>query len=131
MKRPLVLVVDDVRDNREMYMEYLSFAGFRTIGAADSENAIELARKQHPAVILMDLALPGIGGWEATRILKSDPATRTILVIAVSGHAEEPFRQRAHEVGCDFFVAKPVLPSELAAHVIRLLDGRTARGQSG
>jgi hypothetical protein len=75
---PFVLVVDDIADHREMYIEYLRFAGFRVAGAADGASAIDAARTLRPSVILMDLSLPGIDGWEATRILKSDPQTRDI-----------------------------------------------------
>jgi two-component system, cell cycle response regulator DivK len=129
MRRPFVLVVDDMRDNREMYMEYLRFAGFRVAGAADGEAAIEAARTLRPSVILMDLSLPGIDGWEATRVLKADRETRHIHIVAVTGHAEPTCRARAMEVGCDLFIAKPSLPEEIAQHIVRLLDG-ALRGES-
>ncbi len=128
-RAPFVLVVDDTPDNREMYMEYLRFAGFRVEGAADGESAIEAARSLRPAVILMDLSLPGIDGWEATRILKADPETRDICIIAVTGHADAACRARALLVGCDFFLAKPTTPAELTEHIVRFLD-RAAKRES-
>ena len=122
MRKLLVLVVDDVRDNREMYMEYLRFSGFRTAGADNGETAVEMARELQPAVIVMDLSLPKMDGWEATRILKSDPKTASIHIIAVTGHAEPSCRKRAIALGCDLFVAKPALPADVAQHIIALLD---------
>ena len=122
LRRPLVLVVDDVQDNRELYVEYLSAVGFRAVGAADGRSAIETAKKLRPGVILMDMSLPGLDGWTATETLKRDPATRDIVIIAVTGHAEPAFRERAERVGCDFFLPKPVVPEELRDHIIRLLD---------
>jgi two-component system, cell cycle response regulator DivK len=131
MKRPFVLVVDDIADNREMYMEYLRFAGFQVAGAHDGDSAIAAARELGPSVILMDLSLPGTDGWKATRILKADPATRNIPIIALSGHAGDASHARAIRAGCDLFVAKPSLPSEIAAHVIRMLDDTRKRESGG
>lgn len=123
VRPPVVLVVDDFPDNREMYGEYLEHVGFRVLEAGDGATAIAIAREKRPAVIVMDLSLPGIDGWEATRILKSDPATREIIIVALTGHAEAVSRARAIEAGCDHFVAKPCLPAEVAEHVRRCLDG--------
>lgn len=122
-----MLVVDDTPDNREMYIEYLRFSGFRVVGAEDGESAVEVARKYQPTVILMDLSLPGIDGLEATRILKADPNTRHIHIIAVTGHAEPASRERAMSAGCDLFLAKPALPNEIAEQIVRLLDGEAAK----
>lgn len=129
LKRPLVLVVDDIVDNREMYLEYLRYAGFRVAGAVDGETAVELARTLRPTLILMDLSLPGIDGWEATRTLKSDPVTRDILVVALTGHAEPACEARAMLAGCDLFLAKPSTPQDVADHVARLTASAT-RGRS-
>jgi two-component system, cell cycle response regulator DivK len=131
MRKLLVLVVDDVRDNREMYIEYLRYVGFRCVGAEDGESAIRMARELQPAMILMDLSLPGVDGWEATRILKTDPETKAIPIVAVSGHAEPDCRTRALALGCDLFIAKPALPSDLTEEVLRLLDDLSARGARG
>jgi two-component system cell cycle response regulator DivK len=122
LRRPAVLVVDDVADNREMYMEYLKFAGFSVLGAVDGATAIEAARSHHPAVIVMDLSMPGIDGCGATRALKGDPSTRDIAIFAVTGHAEASYREQATLAGCDLFIAKPCSPQELVEHICRHLD---------
>jgi CheY-like chemotaxis protein len=85
--QPLVLIVDDFEDNREMYAEYLSYSGYRVEQASDGEQAVELAQRIRPDVVVMDLSLPVMDGWEATRRLKSDPRTRNIPVIALTGHS--------------------------------------------
>jgi CheY-like chemotaxis protein len=123
----MILVVDDIADNRDMYIEYLRHVGFRAVGAVDGETAIRTARRIRPAAILMDMALPGIDGWEATRRLKASPATQHIPIIAVTGHAELPYFERAAEVGCDLFLTKPALPCDITAQVIRLLGERDGR----
>jgi CheY-like chemotaxis protein len=109
-----------------MYIEYLRFAGFRVEGAADGATAIDVARTILPALIVMDLSMPGVDGWEATQILKSDPRTRDIPIIAVSGHAEPACQARATLAGCDLFVTKPSLPRDLTDLVIRTLSKRGA-----
>jgi CheY-like chemotaxis protein len=118
--------VDDNIDNREMYIEYLRFTGLRVEGAADGAAAIEAARSVRPALIVMDLSMPGVDGWEATRILKADPRTAEIPIIAVSSHADSESYARATLAGCDLFVTKPALPSDLAEIVLRLLRKRRA-----
>jgi CheY-like chemotaxis protein len=114
--------VEDFADAREMYREYLEFSGFRVATACDGREAIEKARLIEPDLILMDLSLPGIDGWEATRILKADPATSHLPIVALSAHALAPEGQRAREAGCDGFIAKPCLPPELVAEITRFLD---------
>ena len=102
-----ILVVDDSPDGREMLAEYLAFRGFHVTTAANGEEAIDIARRVHPDVTLMDLSLPGIDGWEATRRLKADPLTKHTIVVAVSGHAFSPERMLARDAGCDGFIVKP------------------------
>lgn len=126
-----MLVVDDKDDNRDMYLEYLEFVGFRVAGARDGETAIAIARSLHPSVILMDLSLPGTDGWDATKILKADPATRDILIVAVTGHADPAHRAEALRTGCDLFLPKPCLPREIARHVVELLDRTLAKAPRG
>jgi two-component system, cell cycle response regulator DivK len=118
---PLVLLVEDFADAREMYRDYLEFSGFRVETANDGREAIEKARTCRPDLVLMDLSLPGIDGWEATRILKSDPATAAVPILALSAHAMAPEGRRAEEAGCDGFIAKPCLPHELVAEIGRFL----------
>lgn len=118
---PLVLLVEDFVDAREMYRDYLEFSGFRVETAGDGREAIEKARACRPDLVLMDLSLPGIDGWEATRILKGDPDTRDMPIVALSAHAMAPEGQRASDAGCDGFIAKPCLPHELVAEITRFL----------
>lgn len=121
---PLVLVVDDVAHGREIFAEYLEFRGFRVATAADGQEAIDQAFELHPDVILMDLSLPKIDGWEATRRLKADDRTRDIPVIALTAHALAAAHDKAMEVGCDAVVTKPCLPKDLEQEVRRQLDAR-------
>ena len=119
--QPLVLVVDDFQDNREMYAEYLSYCGFRVIEAKNGKEAIEQAFAQSPNVIIMDLSLPVMDGWEATRRLKADRRTKSIPVIALTGHALQGHSKGALDAGCDAFVAKPCLPDQLVLEIKRML----------
>ena len=82
---PLILVVDDYQDAREMYAEYLQFSGFRVAEARNGNEAVEQAFALLPDLILMDLSLPGMDGWEATRVLKADQRTKQIPVVALTG----------------------------------------------
>ena len=131
---PLVLVVDDFEDNRAMYAEYLQFQGFRVAEAVNGEEAIEQTLKLMPAVVVMDLSLPVIDGWEATRRLKANPKTKHIVIIALTGHAEAAHAKKARDAGCDDFIAKPCLPDELVVkvreHVARL-EEKSAGGGPG
>ena len=90
-----------------MLAQYLTFRGFFVVEAANGETAIDLVHKRRPAVILMDLQMPGIGGWDATRQIKANPATKDIIVIAVTARALAPEEGIARQAGCDAFIAKP------------------------
>ena len=105
--QPYILIVDDYPDGREMLTEYLEFRSFEVISASSGETALTQARARRPAVILMDLQMPGIGGWEATRQLKAHPDTKDILVIALTAHALAPDENIARQAGCDAFLSKP------------------------
>ena len=118
---PLVLIVDDNVDAREMYAIYLEHAGFRPLEAADGETGIEVARRERPAVILMDATMPRMDGWEAARRLKADAATMDIPLIMLTAHAFDEHRQRAATVGADAFLAKPVLPDVLVVEIRKVL----------
>jgi CheY-like chemotaxis protein len=119
---PLILVVDDYEDAREMYAEYLRFCGFRVAEARNGNEALERAFTLTPDLILMDLSLPGMDGWEATRQLKSDERTRNIPVVALTGHALAGASEGAKMAGCDSFVTKPCLPDDLVIEVRRMLS---------
>lgn len=124
---PLVLVVDDVEHGREIFAEYLEFRGFRVATAADGLEAIAKAFELLPDIILMDLSLPQLDGWEATRRLKADERTSSIPIIALTAHALASAHDRAKEVGCDAVVTKPCIPKDLEAEVRRQLDARAGR----
>jgi two-component system cell cycle response regulator DivK len=131
MRRPRILLVDDFPDNREMYALYLEYAGFEVAEAATGHEAIAQAFAQIPDLIVMDLSLPGLDGWEATRRLKSDPRTKQIPVLALTGHALDGCSQGARDAGCDAFVTKPCLPEELAVEIRTLLEAGTSPSESG
>lgn len=118
---PLVLVVDDYQDAREMYAEYLSFSGFRVAEASNGADAVRQAAELNPDIILMDLSLPGMDGWEATRRIKVDERTKHIPVIALTGHALPGVSKSARVAGCDGVIIKPCLPDEVVAEVRKML----------
>jgi CheY-like chemotaxis protein len=128
-RSPLVLVVDDYLEAREICAEYLGFHGYRVVTAEDGLQALERAFEVLPDVILMDLSLPELDGWAATRRLKADPRTRGIPIVALTGHALSAERERALAAGCDDVITKPVVPRELLAEVERQLA--RARGGGG
>ena len=119
---PLILVVDDYQDAREMYAEYLQFSGFRVAEARNGNEAVEQALALKPDLILMDLSLPGMDGWEATRRLKADDTTKHIPIVALTGHALAGASEGAKKAGCDSFVTKPCLPDDLVVEVRRMLS---------
>jgi two-component system cell cycle response regulator DivK len=121
---PLILVVDDYQDAREMYAEYLQFSGFRVAEARNGNEAVAQARSLKPDLILMDLSLPGMDGWEATRVLKADEATKRIPIVALTGHALAGASEGARKAGCDSFVTKPCLPDDLVVEVRRMLNAK-------
>lgn len=125
---PLVLVVDDFQDNREMFAEFLSLSGFRVAEASTGREAIDRGFELLPDVILMDLSLPELDGWEATRQLKNDPRTRHIPIVALTGHALADHSREAREAGCDAFLTKPCLPEVLVVEIRRMLDRRQSNG---
>ncbi len=120
--RRTILVVDDFTDGREMVAEYLQFLGFETYEAASGAEALQKAVTLRPSVILMDLAMTNMDGWEATRRIKGDPRTKNIIVIAVTAHALAPDEAAARQAGCDGYIAKPYdLPwlGDLIARTLR------------
>ena len=125
--QPLVLVVDDYLDAREMCAEFLRFSGFRVEEAVDGVEAIEKATDLLPACILMDLSLPRLDGWEATRRLKKDARTKHIPIIALTGHALAGHAEVATDAGCDAFLTKPCLPDVMVAEVKKYLGGASPK----
>jgi CheY-like chemotaxis protein len=122
---PLVLVVEDYQDAREMYAAYLQFSGYRVAEATNGIEAIDKTLELMPDIILMDLALPKMDGWEATRRLKEDERTKHIPIVALTGHALAGHSDLAHQAGCDSFVTKPCLPDALVAEIKRMLAVRS------
>jgi two-component system, cell cycle response regulator DivK len=122
VRQHTVLLVEDNEDNRVIYSTYLTHLGFRVIEAEDGEQGIALAQSEQPDVILMDVSIPLVDGWEATRRLKADPVTSHIPVIALTAHALASDRERALEVGCDDYLPKPVDPRTVGAALTRILS---------
>ena len=124
---PYILLVDDSSDGREMLAEYLTFRGFAVVEARNGREAVELAKDRPPALILMDLQMPGVTGWDATRALRVDPRTMDAIIIAVTAHAMKGDAEIAHEAGCDGFIAKPFDITSLGDTVAAILrQGRAA-----
>jgi two-component system cell cycle response regulator DivK len=115
MKR--ILVVEDTEDNRRIIRDLLTSAGYEMIEAATGEQGVAMAAEHHPDLILMDIQLPVLDGYEATRRIKANPALRHIPVIAVTSYALSGDEERTREAGCDAYVAKPFSPRLLLAKV--------------
>jgi CheY-like chemotaxis protein len=126
-----LLLVEDNEDNRIIYSTVLRHTGYEVIEALDGAQAVALARSEHPDLILMDISIPEIDGWEATRILRQDPATRDIPIIALTAHALADDRERATAVGFTAYLAKPIEPRAVVAEVRRWIGDGTAKKPLG
>ena len=122
-RRPVVLIVEDEADLRNLYAQQLILSGFDVLQAANGQDAIATVSAQAPDVVVMDLSLPVVDGWEATRRLKADDRTAHIPVVALTGHDGSGELQRATSAGCDWFVPKPCPPDALITEVRRVLGG--------
>ncbi len=120
-----ILLVEDNEMNRDMLSRRLVRRGYIVVMAVDGAEGIRLAREQAPDLILMDLSLPVVDGWEATRRIKADPTTRAIPVIALTAHAMAGDRDRSIAAGCDDYDTKPVDLARLQGKIDRLLAGVT------
>ena len=118
-----MLLVEDNEDNRIIYSTVLRHVGYDVIEAHDGAQAIALARSARPDLILMDISIPGIDGWEATRILRLDPDTSAIPIIALTAHALPDDREKAVQMGFTSYLAKPVEPRTVVAEVRRFIGG--------
>jgi len=116
MKRK-ILVVEDNEDNLQVLSDELDYAGYEVVSAGDGEEAIEKTLAEMPDLILMDISIPIIDGWEVTRRLKADPKTSNIPIIALTAHAMSGDEEKAKAAGCDGYIAKPCTPDEVAAKV--------------
>lgn len=122
-----ILLVEDNEMNRDMLSRRLKRRGFELVFAADGQEAVDMARSEAPSLILMDMGLPVIDGWEATRRIKADPRTRDIPVIALTAHAMAADRDQCLAAGCDDFDTKPVDIERLLGKIAALArDGETA-----
>ena len=118
-----ILLVEDNEMNRDMLSRRLQKKGYEVVMAVDGEQGVAMAEAQAPALILMDMSLPGLDGWEATRRLKAAAGTRAIPVIALTAHAMAGDREKALAAGCDDFDTKPIELERLLAKMEALLAG--------
>jgi len=125
MTASTILLVEDDEDSRTIYRTFLAHSGYHVLEAVDGHEALRSARGDMPHLILMDISIPGIDGWEATRILKADPNTAGIPIIALTAHALEAARRKCEEVGCDGYLAKPVAPRRVLTEIQRFLGTAT------
>jgi CheY-like chemotaxis protein len=116
-----ILLIEDNEMNRDMLSRRLQRRGYRVDVAESAEQGIEMVERDRPELILMDISLPGMDGWQATRILKGRPETASIPVIALTAHAMTSDREKAVEAGCDGFETKPVEFETLVARIEQLL----------
>lgn len=117
-----ILIVEDVMMNRELLVQLLE-DDYRLLIAGDGEEAVDIALKQRPDLVLMDLSLPRVDGWEATRRIKADPAAGSIPIIAVTAHAMQGDEARARDCGCDDYLSKPVDEDLLFSKLNAFLHG--------
>ena len=122
-----ILLIEDNETNRDMLSRRLARKGYEVILATDGAEGVSLAHKQAPDLILMDMSLPVLDGWEATRQLKAAAATRAIPVIALTAHAMAGDREKAMEAGCDEYETKPVEFQRLLSKIEALLNGKFNR----
>ncbi len=124
---PKILLIEDNEMNRDMLSRRLARRGYEVVTASDGQDGIAAARAEEPDLILMDMSLPAIDGWEATRRLKADEATRKIPVIALTAHAMVSDRYKSLEAGCDDYETKPVEFERLLAKISSILRVEIAR----
>ena len=117
-----ILLVEDNEMNRDMLSRRLARRGYDVLFALDGAQAVEMARTEHPDLILMDMSLPVLDGWEATRRIKGDAGTRSIPVVALTAHAMLGDAEQASAVGCDEFETKPIEFERLLEKMARLLE---------
>lgn len=123
-----ILYVEDNEDNVYVLVNRLGRAGFAVLVARDGEQGVAMARSEQPDLVLMDLSLPVLDGWEATRRIKADPATSRIPVLALSAHAMTGDRAKALEAGCEDYDTKPIDFARLRAKIDALLNGGITHG---
>lgn len=116
-----ILVADDDKDNRAIMAAALGAAGYRVLLACDGLEAVDAAVKERPDLILLDMSMPRLSGWDAVRRLKAEPRTEGIPVFAFTAHALAGDELKAREAGCDGYVAKPCIPRDVVAKIARTI----------
>jgi two-component system cell cycle response regulator DivK len=116
-----ILVIEDTEDNRQIVRDLLESAGYALIEALDGLEGVAAAEREHPDLILMDIQLPGIDGYEATRRIRAVPALAAVPIIAVTSYALSGDEAKTREAGCDGYVAKPFSPRQLLAKIREFL----------
>jgi CheY-like chemotaxis protein len=114
---PKILIIDDNEENRDALSRRLQRRGFQVVLAVDGLEGMEMVRLEKPDIVLMDMNMPNLDGWEATRQLKADPATRDVPIIALTAHAMAGDRERSLEVGCADYHTKPVEMAKLLGQI--------------
>jgi two-component system cell cycle response regulator DivK len=117
-----VLLVEDNPHNRKIFSGMLTHSGFQVIEAEDGHQALAAVQKTIPDIILMDLSIPGVDGWEVTRRLKADARTKAVPIIALTAHAMRGDEERARAAGCDYYMAKPISPKKVVEEVRKILE---------
>jgi CheY-like chemotaxis protein len=131
---PKILLIEDNEMNRDMLSRRLSRKGFEIAIAEDGERGVEMAQSESPSLILMDISLPVMDGYQATRQIKANPTTRSIPIVALTAHAMSGDREKCLEAGCDEYETKPVDLPRLLEKIEKLIPGNqndSARGSAG
>ena len=123
MAKPTVLIVEDSPDISQPIADALRFADFKTLQAYNAVQGLQFASEHRPDLILMDMQLPRVDGYEATRRIKADDRLRSVPLVAITAHSMKRDEDRAHEAGCDRFISKPVEADGLLALVRELVGG--------
>ena len=126
-----ILLVEDNPHNRKIFSGMLTHHGFRVREAETGELALQMVKEELPDLILMDLSIPGIDGWECTRRLKADPNTKTVPIIALTAHAMRGDEDRARAAGCDGYLSKPISPKKVVEEVRAFLAPKSEQSSQG
>ena len=118
-----ILVVEDTEDNRQILRDLLGMAGYTVVEAQNGAEGVAMAAEHKPDLILMDIQMPVMDGYEATRRIKAEPALKTIPIVAVTSYALSGDEEKAREAGCDAYIAKPYSPRQMLARVREILGG--------
>ena len=123
-----MLLVEDDEDTRDMYIEYFKFVGVRVEGASDGVEAVEKVRALKPDVVVLDMNLPGMSGWEVAHEVKASAETKAVPILALTADAMKGSEQAALDAGCDRYCAKPCLPEDLVV-IVREMVRRSNAGR--